>query len=51
MTTTAALTLFWERDADDAEAGLRQFQMVLESTILALRPGDAVSIVVKPHNA
>lgn len=47
--TTAALTLFWERDAPDAESGFRAFKIALESTIFALRPGDNLNIVVKSH--
>lgn len=47
--TDAALTLFWTRTADDAEQGFRAFKMALESTVLALRPGDHLHIEVKPH--
>lgn len=48
--TVASMTLFWERDAPDAEDGFRAFKMTLESCIFALRPGDAVNINVRPHN-
>jgi hypothetical protein len=49
--TAASMTLFWERDAPDAEDGFRQFKMVLESTVFALNPGDTLNIVIKPHAA